>query len=158
MMKKILFVCQGNICRSPIAEAVFLAKIKAAGLVGYTADSAGTIGYHAGELPDARMRAHASRRGYVMQHHARRITTRDFETFDMILTMDDANYDDVRAMAPDLDAVAKVQKMVRYCRRKVVDCVPDPYYGGASGFENVIDILEDACDGLVEKLQSQTAD
>lgn len=148
---KILFVCQGNICRSPAAQGIFEHLVAQAGCSkDFIVDSAGTIGYHAGDLPDPRMRAHAARRGYELRHHARQIRTRDFGIFDLILTMDDYNYESVRDLAPDIDSQAKVKPMTDYCRNHVVDCVPDPYYGGASGFENVLDILEDACAGLLE--------
>ena len=116
-------------------------------------DSAGILSYHQGELPDPRMRAHAARRGYTLTHRSRPVTTDDFYDFDLIIGMDDRNISKLRAMAPGLEEEQKVVRMTDYCRLKVVDHVPDPYYGGASGFENVLDILEDACAGLLDALR-----
>ena len=124
-MKKILFVCLGNICRSSTAEGVMLHLIEEAGLEKeFVIDSAGILSYHQGELPDSRMRAHAARRGYQLVHRSRPVRTEDFYNFDLIIGMDDRNIDDV----------------------------PDPYYGGAEGFEYVLDVLEDACAGLLTSL------
>lgn len=116
-------------------------------------DSAGILSYHQGELPDPRMRAHAARRGYTLTHRSRPVTTDDFYDFDLIIGMDDRNVDDLRERAPGVEEEAKIHRMVDYCVHKVVDYVPDPYYGGASGFENVLDILEDACAGLLEAIR-----
>lgn len=121
----------------------------------FVIDSAGTAGYHIGDEPDSRMQAHARRHGYTMCHHARQLRSHDFDDFDMIITMDDSNFDNARRIAPSVDAENKVHRMTDFCLRHVVDAVPDPYYGGASGFENVIDILEDACRGLLEHLQKK---
>ena len=127
-MKKILFVCLGNICRSSTAEGVMLHLIKEAGLEEeFVIDSAGILSYHQGELPDSRMRAHAARRGYQLVHRSRPVRTEDFYNFDLIIGMDD-------------------------CTRILADHVPDPYYGGAEGFEYVLDVLEDACAGLLTSL------
>ena len=98
------------------------------------------------------MKMHASRRGYRLTHPARKITPLDFERFDYILTMDERNYYDVTDLAPTADDVRRVHRMSDYCRRYAVNAVPDPYYGGAQGFENVLDVLEDACAGLLEHL------
>lgn len=116
-------------------------------------DSAGILSYHQGELPDSRMRAHAARRGYTLTHRSRPVTTDDFYDFDLIIGMDDRNVDDLRERAPGVEEEAKIRRMADYCVHKVVDYVPDPYYGGASGFENVLDILEDACAGLLEAIR-----
>ena len=116
-------------------------------------DSAGILSYHQGELPDPRMRAHAARRGYTLTHRSRPVTTDDFYDFDLIIGMDDRNVDDLRERAPGVEEEAKIRRMADYCVHKVVDYVPDPYYGGASGFENVLDILEDACAGLLEAIR-----
>lgn len=116
-------------------------------------DSAGILSYHQGELPDPRMRAHAARRGYTLAHRSRPVTTDDFYDFDLIIGMDDRNVDDLRERAPGVEEEAKIRRMADYCVHKVVDYVPDPYYGGASGFENVLDILEDACAGLLEAIR-----
>lgn len=116
-------------------------------------DSAGILSYHQGELPDPRMRAHAARRGYTLTHRSRPVTTDDFYDFDLIIGMDDRNVDDLRERAPGVEEETKIRRMADYCVHKVVDYVPDPYYGGASGFENVLDILEDACAGLLEAIR-----
>lgn len=116
-------------------------------------DSAGILSYHQGELPDPRMRAHAARRGYTLTHCSRPVTTDDFYDFDLIIGMDDRNVDDLRERAPGVEEETKIRRMADYCVHKVVDYVPDPYYGGASGFENVLDILEDACAGLLEAIR-----
>lgn len=116
-------------------------------------DSAGILSYHQGELPDPRMRAHAARRDYTLTHRSRPVTTDDFYDFDLIIGMDDRNVDDLRERAPGVEEEAKIRRMADYCVHKVVDYVPDPYYGGASGFENVLDILEDACAGLLEAIR-----
>ena len=143
---KILFVCLGNICRSPSAEAVMKKLVKDAGLDNYIeVDSAGIMGYHEGERADQRMRAHASRRGYMLDSISRPVRTTDFYDFDLIIGMDDRNIDDLKRKAPDLESVAKIHQMTEYSRNKLYDHVPDPYYGGTSGFELVLDLLEDAC-------------
>ena len=152
---KILFVCLGNICRSPSAEAVMKKLVKDAGLDNYIeVDSAGIMGYHEGERADQRMRAHASRRGYVLDSISRPVRMTDFYDVDLIIGMDDRNIDDLKRKAPDLESVAKIHQMTEYSRNKLYDHVPDPYYGGASGFELVLDLLEDACGGLLETISS----
>lgn len=153
-MKKVLFVCLGNICRSPAAEEIMRKLVEDAGLEdSFVLDSAGLIDYHEGEPADGRMRAHAARRGYRLTHLSRPIKYDEFFDFDVIVGMDDRNISKLRAMAPGLEEEQKVVRMTDYCRLKVVDHVPDPYYGGASGFENVLDILEDACAGLLDALR-----
>lgn len=147
--KSILFVCMGNICRSPMAEGVFLNILKREyKLNDFIIDSAGTIGYHAGELADSRMRIHAARRGYVLESRSRKVTRNDFETFDLIVAMDDANYDDLQEMANTVDEKNKIVRMTDYCIKYQATHIPDPYYGGDKGFEYVIDLLEDACENL----------
>ena len=149
-MKKILFVCLGNICRSCTAEEVMRTILKREGLEkAIEVDSAGLISYHQGEQADPRMRAHASRRGYHITHLSRPVCMSDFEEFDLILGMDDSNISRLHELAPSLEAEEKIHRMTEYCTHIPADHVPDPYYGGAQGFENVIDILEDACEGLL---------
>lgn len=151
-MKKILFVCLGNICRSSTAEEIFRVLAEKEGKEDFFVDSAGILSYHRGDLPDPRMRMHASRRGYDLTHRSRPVETDDFFDFDMIIGMDDSNIDKLREKAPDVETQKKIFRMTDFCENKVADYVPDPYYGGAQGFENVIDILEDACQGLLNKL------
>lgn len=150
---RVLFVCLGNICRSPAAEGIMRHLLRERGLTDrMEVDSAGFYGGHAGSLPDPRMRAHAARRGYLLEHHARCIGAGDFERFDLVIGMDDANIDDLRELAPDLAASSKIHRMTEYCRNYPHDHVPDPYYSGADGFELVLNLLEDACAGLLETL------
>ena len=153
---KILFVCVGNICRSSSAEEVMRTFIKRASLEDkIEVDSAGILNYHQGELPDSRMRMHASRRGYELTHRSRPVCTQDFFEFDMLIGMDDRNIQDLKDRAPSIEAEHKIHRMTDFCRVKQVDYVPDPYYGGASGFENVLDILEDACEGLLQEIRKE---
>lgn len=153
-MKKILFVCLGNICRSCAAETIMRKYVADAGLEDeIVLDSAGLIDYHEGEQADARMRAHAARRGYRITHLSRPVKYDDFFDFDLIIGMDDRNVSRLRELAPGQEEVEKVHAMAPYCRLKMVDYVPDPYYGGDTGFENVLDILEDACAGLLEEVR-----
>ncbi|NDV63814.1 low molecular weight protein-tyrosine-phosphatase [Bacteroides sp. 224] len=153
-MKKILFVCLGNICRSPMAEGVMLRLVKEAGLEKeFEIDSAGIMGYHEGELADSRMRSHAARRGYELVHRSRPVRTEDFYAYDLIIGMDDRNISDLHDRAPSPEEEKKISRMTDYCVNMLADHVPDPYYGGASGFEYVIDLLEDACAGLLAQLQ-----
>lgn len=152
-MKRILFVCLGNVCRSPMAEGVMKRLVEEAGVEDYVCiDSAGTSGYHQGELPDARMRAHAAKRGYKLTHRSRKVTTDDFYDFDLIIGMDDSNIANLQSRAPSVEAEAKIHRITDYATRMVADHVPDPYYGGDAGFEYVIDLLEDACRGLLASL------
>lgn len=148
-----MFVCLGNICRSPSAEAVMKKLVREAGLdERIKVDSAGIIGYHEGERADPRMRAHAARRGYRLDSTSRPVRTEDFYDFDLIVGMDDRNIDDLKRKAPDLASVEKIHRMTEYSRNKLYDHIPDPYYSGAEGFELVLDLLEDACRGLLERL------
>lgn len=157
MKYRILFVCLGNICRSSSAEEIMRTFIKKAGAEKeIEVDSAGISNYHEGDLPDSRMRAHAIRRGYRLTHLSRPVRTDDFHRFDMIIGMDDNNIDALREKAPDVETEKKIRRMTDFCRTRTTDHVPDPYYGGAQGFENVLDILEDACQGLLEEISAQT--
>ena len=153
-IKRILFVCLGNICRSCTAEEVMRTILRREGMDrDIEVDSAGLISYHQGEQADPRMRAHASRRGYNITHLSRPVRMSDFYDFDLIIGMDDSNFSGLCERAPGLDEEAKIHRMTEYCTHIVADHVPDPYYGGAQGFENVIDILEDACEGLLKALR-----
>ena len=150
---KTLFVCLGNICRSPSAEAVMKKLVQDAGLSDrIKVDSAGIIGYHEGEQADPRMRAHAARRGYKLDSISRPVCTEDFFDFDLIIGMDNRNIDDLKDKAPSPEEWKKIHRMTEYCTRIPADHVPDPYYGGAEGFEYVLDVLEDACAGLLTSL------
>jgi protein-tyrosine phosphatase len=153
--KKILFVCMGNICRSPAAEGIAKKLIKEKGLnEKIEVDSAGTLDYHTGELPDQRMIKHASKRGYVLDSSARQFYPKnDFEYFDYIVTMDDNNYSEITSLDRKNRYKDKVMKMVSFGNRIKVDEVPDPYYNGTQGFENVLDILEDSVEGLINKVE-----
>ena len=153
---KILFVCLGNICRSSSAEEVMRTFINREGLEDkIEVDSAGILSIHQGELPDGRMRMHAYHRGYTLTHRSRPVCTEDFFEFDMLIGMDDRNIQDLKNRAPSPEAEEKIHRMTDYCRMKLVDYVPDPYYGGAQGFETVLDILEDACEGLLEEIRKE---
>ena len=151
---KILFVCLGNICRSPSAHGIAEKIIEDNGLGDLIEiDSAGTYAGHKGELPDKRMRAHARNRGYDLTHRSRPVEASDFEKFDLIIAMDDRNYSDLKFMAPDIESEKKIKRMVSYSINRTYDYVPDPYYSGADGFELVLDLLEDACEGLIQSVE-----
>ncbi len=156
---KILFVCLGNICRSPSAEGIMKKIVKREGLESsFHIDSAGILNYHQGELPDSRMRSHAARRGYDLNSRSRPIQYDDFFEFDMIIGMDDNNIMDLKRLSPDTTALPKISRMTDYSLRlKQHNHVPDPYYSGAEGFELVLDILEDACEGLLERCKEMRA-
>lgn len=151
---KILFVCLGNICRSPAAEGIMKHLIEKNNLSEkIEVDSAGTSGYHDGDLPDSRMRKHAAKRGYDLSSRSRRFRDVDFDRFDIIVAMDDSNYNNILRLAPDLDSEEKVSRMVDFSIKYQYDNIPDPYYSGADGFELVLDLLEDACEGLLNDIQ-----
>lgn len=150
----VCFVCLGNICRSPTALGVMRALVKRAGVADrYVLDSAGTAGYHAGELSDRRSREAALRRGMPIEHRARQVTTADFWGFDFLLAMDGENLAGLERVAARLDgpARAKVQLFRSFDPTAPKGAeVPDPYYGGEEGFETVLDMCERACAGLIE--------
>ncbi len=153
---KILFVCLGNICRSPAAEGVMKHIIKGRHHQDrFYIDSAGTYGGHSGELPDPRMRRAAARRGYLLDHHAQRFRSSMFEQFDLIVAMDDNNYYDLQEMAPSANDEEKIVRMADYCRHYTASYIPDPYYEGADGFEHVLNLLEDACEGLLQEVEKE---
>ncbi len=152
MPKKILFVCLGNICRSPAAEAVLLKKIQKKNIQDqYIVDSAGTGGWHVGRLADSRMREAALNRGVDIKTRARQISSTDFEDFDLILTMDNSNFADVKSLSKEISVSqkAEIKPILSYARNTNLIEVPDPYYGGEKGFEDVLDLLEDAIAGLL---------
>ncbi|MEI7676421.1 MAG: low molecular weight protein-tyrosine-phosphatase [Bacteroidales bacterium] len=151
---RILFVCLGNICRSPTADGILHHLVELEGLQDIiTIDSAGTYGGHAGELPDSRMRQHARKRGYELTHHSRRVISADFNRFDLLIAMDDHNFQDLTYLAPTIEGQKKIRRMTDFCSTMKTDHVPDPYYEGAAGFELVLDILEDACNGILKGIK-----
>ena len=153
----VLFICLGNICRSPAAQAVMQAMVDERGLTDrFYIDSAGIGGWHIGDLPDKRMRVHARPRGYELTHRARKVQSSDFEEFDLIVRMDASNVDDLCNLAMTLEQQDKVVMMGDYIRQYPnYDHVPDPYYEGSEGFELVLDLLQDACDNLLDRIIEQ---
>lgn len=141
----------GNICRSPSAEAVMQVMVKQRELENeIVCDSAGTIDYHMGSPADARMQKHARLRGYELNSISRPFKEEDFDNFDWIITMDEDNFQQIQWRDHQRNYTAKIRQMTDFCSAKTFSEVPDPYYGGNQGFENVLDILEDACKGLLE--------
>jgi len=155
MVKKILFVCLGNICRSPAAEGIFNQKIKERDLEKlFVVDSAGTGSWHVGNLPDKRMRSTALSRGIELTSRSRQIEENDLYKFDQILVMDKDNLEAVKSLIKDKNnpVNSKIKLILSYSKNFQLDEVPDPYYGGKNGFEKVIDLLDDAMDGLIDSL------
>ncbi len=156
---RVLFVCLGNICRSPTAEGVMRALVERAGLSGeIEIDSAGTGAWHVGEPPDGRARAAAGERGIVLEGRARQITSGDLKYFDLVLAMDGSNLRELRRIAGDESEASKVRLLREFDPRREADGhgdldVPDPYYGGERGFEEVVDLVERACEGLLEQIR-----
>lgn len=151
---KVLFVCLGNICRSPTADGVFRKMVEDAGLQDrITIDSAGTAAWHIGKSPDPRSQAFADRRGYDLSLlRARQVSEDDFHRFDLLLAMDCENYSNLLDLCPEgMDF--KVKKLLSYSSIKPNADVPDPYYGGDNGFEEVLDLVEDACGQLLTQIQ-----
>ena len=154
---RILFVCLGNICRSPTAEGVMRHKLREAGLADdVDVESAGTGGWHIGHAPDERATAAAKLRGIPLESRAQRFEATHFDDFDLIIAMDRQNLEDMRSLAPNADAEGRLSLLREYDPTAVEAGeleVPDPYYGGEQGFEDVLDMVERACDGLIEEIR-----
>lgn len=149
----LLFVCLGNICRSPIAETIFCKLLNDNNLAKkYKVDSAGLDNYHEGELADPRMRRHAEQHGYRITHHSRPITAADFDHFDLILGMDAANIRALLARCGEKNR-HKIRLLTDFCLTKNATAIPDPYLGGDADFKYVIEIAEDACKGLLLEIE-----
>jgi len=154
---KILFICLGNICRSPAAEGVMASLIEKEGLSELiSVDSAGTLGYHQGESADPRMKVHAEKRGYNLTSISRKfIPQKDFDEFDYIITMDNSNFKDIKKLDSGNKHKDKVFKMAQFIKNYKVSEVPDPYYEGPEGFEYVLDLIEDGCNEILHKVKDE---
>jgi protein-tyrosine phosphatase len=160
---RILFVCMGNICRSPTAEGVMRALVERAGLgERFELDSAGTGAWHVGNPPDARARATARARGYALEGSARQVRSEDFLDFDLLLALDRENLEELLRLASDEEQRAKVRRLREFDPASAASAagaasldVPDPYFGAAGGFEEVLDLVEAACAGLLEQIRSR---
>ncbi|WP_064967792.1 low molecular weight protein-tyrosine-phosphatase [Tenacibaculum ovolyticum] len=151
-MKKILMVCLGNICRSPLAEGILQSKLSAD---FFEIDSAGTAGYHVGELPDKRSIAVARKYGVdITNQRSRKFVKSDFKEFDLIFAMDESNYDNIISMIDDSNDIPKVKLILNGLYPSEDRSVPDPYYGGDQGFENVYKMLDEACENIASKLEN----
>ena len=160
-MPRVLFVCLGNICRSPTAEGVMARLVADAGLASeIELDSAGTGAWHVGSPPDERAAAAAAARGIAMRGVARQVRAADFDEFDLLLAMDAENHRNLRLLAPDPESAAKVRMLREFdpaaAGAASLD-VPDPYYGGEDGFDRVLDLVEAACAGLLDELRGRDA-
>ncbi|MCU0797261.1 MAG: low molecular weight phosphotyrosine protein phosphatase [Akkermansiaceae bacterium] len=152
---RVLFVCMGNICRSPAAEIVFAKIIESHDAAGWCqCDSAGTIGYHAGSPPDPRMAATLAARGYRIFGKSRKVQPQDLAEFDHILVADEENLQDLIELDASGAYRDKIRLLTDHCVHHQASHVPDPYYGGQAGFERVADLVEDACQGLFDQLKS----
>lgn len=154
----VLIVCMGNICRSPMAEGWLSYRLEAdTETLRVHVDSAGTHGYHAGSAPDPRAQAATARRGFHIGHlQARQVVPQDFDRFDLLLAMDSDNFDFLAAMAPG-EAESKLRRLLDFAPSAGLNDVPDPYYGGDTGFERVLDLVELAVEGLLPELESLAA-
>ncbi len=152
----VLFVCLGNICRSPTAHGFFLKKLENSGLSNQVeVDSAGTSGWHIGSPPDSRSSQAAQKRGVDLSVlRGRQVCSEDFETYDYVLAMDDDNLDDLRRICP-ASYTGKLCLFLDYSSQNKYSEVPDPYHGGSKGFELVLDLIEDGCEGLLEVVKKQ---
>ncbi|MDP2540887.1 protein-tyrosine-phosphatase [Tenacibaculum discolor] len=152
-MKKILMVCLGNICRSPLAEGILQSKLSSG---SFAVDSAGTAGYHVGELPDGRSIEVARKYGIdITNQRSRKFVKADFDKFDIIFTMDQSNYGDIVAMSENEEQHEKVKMILNELYPNENRNVPDPYYGGDQGFENVYKMLDEACEIIASKLEQK---
>ena len=148
---KVLFVCLGNICRSPAAQAVFEHYVREDGLQDRVqADSAGIYGGNSGKSPDRRMRTAALYRGFAVTHIARQVRAMDLLDFDLVVAMDDQNYEDLMHLAPSVEATHKIKRMADFLTTRRISYIPDPYYMGAEGFAHVLDLLEESCRNLLD--------
>ena len=154
--KRLLFVCLGNIVRSPLAEKMFAHLASQAGMGdNFEVDSAGTAGYHVGEAPDSRMRAVGAEKGLVYSGQARQFSENDFQDFDLILAMDQNNYNNILALAGSPNDQRKVHMMREFDpQANPYDGVPDPYYDGIEGFYSVYEIVERSCQGLLDAIKA----
>ncbi|WP_323757040.1 low molecular weight protein-tyrosine-phosphatase [Roseivirga sp.] len=152
---KVLFVCLGNICRSPLAEGVFRTKVRERGLDDhFEIDSCGTSNYHIGEQPDKRTIKNALKNGVKLNHRGRQFTVQDYYDFDYIITMDSSNRRDVERLRPNGN-VKEVRLMRSFNQTGLDDNVPDPYYGGENGFQEVFDIIDESAEGLLKFIEEE---
>lgn len=149
----VLFVCLGNICRSPTGEGIFISKVDSRNLKAFfEIDSCGTAGYHIGEPAHATSQSVANNHGVYLPSLGRQLSGTDFEKFDLILAMDTSNLSDIHRIQPK-DSKALVTLMRTFDPQRDSDSVPDPYYGGLNGFENVFQVLERSCENLLDELE-----
>jgi len=153
---RLLFICLGNICRSPAAEAVMRKLVRSEGLENAIAiRSAGTAGWHSGKLPDQRMRSAGQNRGYDLSSRARQLSEDELRNHDLVLVMDRQNLRDARSYDPKSQFSSKIRLFCEFCADHNEEEVPDPYYGGEQGFEHVLDLLEDGCRGVLQHIRTQ---